>query len=264
MIVFSTCWYIFKNKFNNSIYSDWIHNLLSNVQNFKLVIYTNNESKFMIEKYSNNPNIKIVILEIHEFYNYKYKDFWIKNHDKNIYLNQKIDWFVNMLWNEKISFVQKTFKEKYFMGDWFGWLDIGYFRNRHNDIKMTTNWPNPIKINSLNPDKIYYAKINNNKIYINNLFSLINNKLENGLSKEPIPPQQISIAGGFFILFFDKVEWYHSLHDKKLNLYIQNNRLVKDDQIIVADNIFSNISRFNLVSENLQYDNWFLFQRFLL
>ena len=85
MIVFSTCWYIFKNKFNNSIYSDWIHNLLSNVKNFKLVIYTNNESKFMVEKYSNNPNIKIVILEIHEFYNYKYKGPW-DNHLYNYYL----------------------------------------------------------------------------------------------------------------------------------------------------------------------------------
>lgn len=264
MIVFTTCWYIFKNKFNNYFYNQWIENLLSNVKNFKLVIYTNNESKFMVEKYSNNPNIKIIILELEEFYNYKYKDFWINNHEKNIYLNHKIDWFVNMLWNEKISFVKKTYKEKYFVGDWYGWMDIGYFRNTNNDIKMTKDWPSSLKIKSLNSDKIYYAKINNNKIYINSLFSLINNKLENGLSKEPIPPQQISIAGGFFILYFNKIEWYHKLHDEKLKLYIKYNRLVKDDQIIVADNIFSNISNFKLISEDLKYDNWFLFQRFLL
>ena len=43
-----------------------------------------------------------------------------------------------------------------------------------------------------------------------------------------------------------------------------NNRLIKDDQIIVLNNIVENMSKFVLVAENSQYDNWFLFQRFLL
>jgi glycosyltransferase involved in cell wall biosynthesis len=49
-----------------------------------------------------------------------------------------------------------------------------------------------------------------------------------------------------------------------LELYFNHNYLVKDDQIIVADCIFSRIEGFNLILENNpKYDNWFLFQRFL-
>ena len=142
MIVLSTGWYILKSKFNKNIYSEWINNFLSNVNKFKLVIYTNKESLYMIEPYESNPNIKIVLLEIEDFYNYKYKDYWIKNHEKNHLLNTKICWELNMLWSEKLSFVKKTIDENYFEGDWFGWCDIGYFRSAGFDIKK---WPNPKK-----------------------------------------------------------------------------------------------------------------------
>jgi len=40
--------------------------------------------------------------------------------------------------------------------------------------------------------------------------------------------------------------------------------LVKDDQIIIADCIFSNMSKFVLHREQkAPYDNWFMFQRIL-
>jgi len=40
--------------------------------------------------------------------------------------------------------------------------------------------------------------------------------------------------------------------------------LIKDDQIIIADCVFSNLDKFLLVRENLYpYDNWFMFQRIL-
>ena len=54
------------------------------------------------------------------------------------------------------------------------------------------------------------------------------------------------------------------MHNEKLKLYFNNNRLVKDDQIIVLNNIIDNTINFQLISENDKYDNWFLFQRFLL
>ena len=49
-----------------------------------------------------------------------------------------------------------------------------------------------------------------------------------------------------------------------MNTRIDNNRIIKDDQIIVINNIIENISKFTLVTENSQYDNWFLFQRYLI
>lgn len=259
MIIFSTAWYILKAKFNPNIYSKWIDNLLTSVNNFKLVIYTDKKSLDMIEKYKNNPNIKIILLELEEFYNYKYKDFWIKNHKINTGLNTLVDWKVNMLWNEKIAFVEKTYKNNYFSGDWYGWIDIGYFRNG-----SLLNWPNPLKIQELKKDKIYYARVNNNNEYINNLIKLILNKDNLGLPKNDIPANQISIAGGFFLINYNLINWYKNLHDTKLKLYIDNNKLVKDDQIIVIDNIVSNFNKFVIIKEDNQYDHWFLFKRYLL
>jgi hypothetical protein len=52
---------------------------------------------------------------------------------------------------------------------------------------------------------------------------------------------------------------------QKLALYFKHGYLVKDDQIILADCILSDLEQFALCKEaDLQYDNWFLFQRLLL
>lgn len=265
MLILSTCWYLLKCKFNKTIYETWISNFLNNVNNFYLVIYTNLESYNILEKYKNNPKIKIIIFEIPEFYNYKYKQDWIKNHEKNYLLNNKICWEVNMLWSEKISFVKKTYDEKYFDGEWYGWCDIGYFRGYPYDIphKLIKEWPNPVKVEKLDKSRIYYAKINNDKRIFNEYIKIILNKNEYGLSKNIIPHEQSSIAGGFFLIYYTKIDWWHTIFDNKLKLYFENDRIVKDDQIIILDNIISNRENFILV-ESEQHWDWFLFQRYLL
>ena len=266
MIVFSTCWYILKSKFDKNLYQQWIDNFLNNVNNFYLVIYTNKDSYEMLKQYEQNSRIKIILLELEEFYNYKYRDYWVKNHEKNYLLNNITCWELNMLWSEKISFVKKSYDEKYFDAEWYGWCDIGYFRGRHNDIpnNLIKQWPNPVKIQELNKSKIYYAKVNNNHNVFNSYIRTLLDKNEVGLPKNIIPYDQLSIAGGFFLIHNTKVDWYHNLHDNKLKLYFENGRLVKDDQIIVLDNIVNNMAIFVLVEERIHYDNWFLFQRYLL
>ena len=149
MITISTCWYILKSKFDKTKYEQWFSNLLLNVNNFYLIIYSNQESKEMLLPYiKNNPNIKLVIIEIEDFYNYKYKEHWINNHEKNNSLNDnsnfKTNWKLNMLWSEKISFVKHTIQQNYFDTHWYGWCDIGYFRGGYNDISVNLIkcWPN--------------------------------------------------------------------------------------------------------------------------
>ena len=267
-ITFSSCFYIIKSKFDPSIYVNWMNNFISIVNNFNLVIYTDeNSSKYIDTK--ENPKIKIIIKPIEEFYNYKYKDFWVENHKKNFSLNEKSCWELNMLWSEKISFVKETIERRYFDTNFYGWCDIGYFRNRlgeytDTNTKLLSNWANKEQINKLNNNKIVYACINNNDYYINDLYKIINNKNENGLPIIPITPYQQSIAGGFFILHKDIINWWFKTFDSKLELYFKNNYLVKDDQIILADCIFSNLEKFALFREtNIPYDNWFMFQRIL-
>jgi len=236
------------------------------VNNYNLVIYCDESSCPCLKKYLHNPRIKIIIKPHELFYNYRYKDKWIDNHAKNVLLNDRVDWKVNMLWSEKIHFVNETMCEKYFDTDFYGWCDIGYFRNRPNDMsnEQLTAWPNKSIIENLNKNKIYYACVNNDNNYILELMKIINNKNSLGLPDIPIPQNQMSIAGGFFISHKDKLQWWRNTYDTKLKLYFDNGYLVKDDQIIIVDCIFSNLSEFCLCREQNHYDNWFLFQRYLL
>jgi hypothetical protein len=170
-----------------------------------------------------------------------------------------------MLWSEKIWFVNETIQNKYFETDYYGWCDIGYFRNRLHDLHTSNlnNWANNFKIQNLNANTIHYACINNDKNFTNFLYKLINNKNKNGLPVEKIPNNQNSIAGGFFILHKNKIDWWCKTFDDKLDKYFKNNYLVKDDQIILVDCIFSSIKHFTIHTENFKYDNWFMFQRIL-
>lgn len=265
-ITFSTCFYSLKNKFNNDTYIRWIHNMLSNVNYYNLVIYTDNKNKSLFDNYISNKNIILIIKPIEEFKLYKYKDNWISNHKINHELKEKVSWELNMLWNEKIHFVHETMINKYFDTPFYGWCDIGYFRNRINDMNSNElkNWCHPNVIDKLNKDKIYYALINNNKQYMNSLVKQIRNKNLVGLPVEPIKPNQLSVAGGFFISHKTKLESWMTYFYSKLELYFKHNYLIKDDQIIIADCIFSRENDFIMIQEqNMKYDNWFLFQRYL-
>ena len=263
-ITLSSCFYIIKSKFEPSTYIEWMKNFISIVNHFNLVIYTDEHSYKYIPEI--NGRIKIIIKPIEQFYNYKYKEYWIENHTKNHLLNDRTCWELNMLWSEKIWFVKETVDNKYFNTDFYGWCDIGYFRNRQNDIHTSKllNWSSFDTIQKLDKTKIYYACINNDGREIMYLYKMIHNKNEYGLPVNPIPPTQQSISGGFFILHKDKIDWWSNAYDTKLELYFKHNYLVKDDQIILADCIFSNKNDFAIYKEKLrEFDNWFMFQRIL-
>ena len=264
-ITFSSCFYIIKSKFEPSIYVEWMNNFISIVNKFNLVIYTDENSCKYINT-NGNTKIKIVLKPIDQFYNYKYKDYWIENHKKNVLLNDKSCWELNMLWSEKIWFVNETIERKYFDTEFYGWCDIGYFRNRPDDThsKNLLNWSNNEIFSKLDKNKICYACINNDNGYMNYLLKLVNNKNSSGLPVQQIPYTQNSIAGGFFIIHKDKIGWWANTYNSKLELYFKNNYLVKDDQIILVDCVLSNLNNFLLFRENKpQLDNWFMFQRIL-
>jgi len=244
--------------------------MLSEVTNYNLVLFTDEAGELLLRDhfspyYFRNPRIKIVQKPIEEWYNYQYKEAWIKNHAKNTSLNGKTEWKVNMLWAEKIHFVNKARLNQYFPEtDFYGWCDIGYFRE--GPCPTFCNTP---KMLSLNKNKIYYACVDPNQF--NALKEIILNKNEKGLPIQPIPPEQVSIAGGFFIAHHSKIEGWRQLFDTKLRLYFENNYLVKDDQMIILDCVVSEPKRFHLVGgcpptppPSTQGENpWFVFRRFL-
>ena len=80
-LTLTTCFYVFNCKFNIETYKKWAKNLIDNVNNFNLVIYTDNKSKSFFDNMNINNNIKIIIKKIDSFKTYKYKNNWIKNHE---------------------------------------------------------------------------------------------------------------------------------------------------------------------------------------
>jgi hypothetical protein len=242
--------------------------MLSSVHHYYLVLYTDTHNHpYFYSKYGNNSNIKIVIKPIEDFIGYKYRDFWTENHDKNNLLNQKINWELNMLWSEKVHFVHQTLISNYFpKTEYYGWIDIGYFRCRPQlDIKreLLLEFPNQEKLQLLDKTKIHYALVNTNTQYINHLIQIIKNNAT-------IPPDQISIGGGCFIGDASKIEWWKNTFANKLEHYIDQKQLVKDDQIIIVDCIFNDFLKGNNNFELHQSNNrenldpWFLFSRILL
>jgi len=247
--------------------------MLSIVNNFNLVIYTDSVSLKQIISLIDlsNKRIKIIIKPFEEFYTYRYKDFWIKNHEKsNLTLHHHIDWKLNMLWNEKVFLVNETITKGYFNTLYYGWCDIGYFRNRENDLhtRYLSNWPNNKKLlgSPFNDSCIHYGCVQNNTITYVKLSNDIKNHYTNKLTSQPsIQFEECCFAGGFFILKRELINIYVRLYDEKLMYYFMNNFIIKDDQMIVMDIIFNNPELFYIHTEdNVRFDNWFMFQRLLL
>ena len=78
LMTFSTCWYIVKSKFPLEQYLEWIHNLFSIVNNFNLVIYTDNDGynslKSLIQSsdfITKRDKIMFIIKPLNEFYGYR-------------------------------------------------------------------------------------------------------------------------------------------------------------------------------------------------
>ena len=250
MITFATCWYELNCKFNKEKYLEWMKHFLPNVKKFNLVIFTNKESKYIFEKLvEGNPKIKIILFPFEEFETFNYKRNWIKNQINPANpLYNKINWKVNMLWNEKINFVHHAMK--YFDTECYGWCDIGYFRT--DNVK---DWPHYHM--TIDKTKIYYGLVNK----IN--FDIIKKSWETFKNDIIIPPHQVSIAGGFFITHKQNIGWWRDTFYKKLDFYFKNDRLIKDDQMIIVDCVCSNRDKFALCEENSKYDRWFMFKRIL-
>ena len=272
LLTLSTCYYNIKSKFPPTKYLAWANNLLSIVNNFNLVIYTDRESFGLFKTlFIINPTItkklglkiKIIIKPLEDFVGYKYKDHWIKNHSSSgLELHQNVDWMLNMLWCEKVHFVNETAKNGYFtITPFYGWCDIGYFRNKNDNTNtnILLKWPNPLKLLTLTKG-IHYACVENNQ----NIYgSLLANIQTGPLSNDKL--SQKCFAGGFFIIRPHLIQIYSTIFDTKLKYYFDNNFVVKDDQTILLDCIANNPRLFCLHWEqDLNYDNWFMFQRLLL
>jgi hypothetical protein len=206
-----------------------------------------------------------------EFYGYKYKENWIKNHNKSeLSLHKKIDWELNMLWCEKIHFVNDTIKKNYFTTRYYGWCDIGYFRElNYNKLNAFKKWPSHLTLLFNFPNKIHYGCVQKDqmkyKMLQNDIIRHYNDNDNNNINNKTSPChsknlEEVCFAGGFFILTKQLAEIYSRMFDAKLVYYFKNNYIIKDDQQIIMDCIFTNPQIFQIHFS----ENWFMFQELLL
>ena len=281
IITFCTAWYDLGAKFEKEQYYIWAENLLYNVRNFNLIVYVEDKiNKELIEKLAKkNPHVYIVILPFKDLPLYKNSaSLFEKNHEINYELNRRVSWKLILLWCSKQYLVERTeteiinknplYPKK--TSEYYGWLDIGYFRSRNEKNgellpEQIQYFPNVQKIKQLDKDKIHYALVNPQIIEL--LKQYVYNRNEEGLPKIPIPYNQISIAGGFFILSGGgPSKIWREQFETHLFKYIKEGYVVKDDQYIIIDLILLNPMVFKLWVEtpNKNIDSWFLFQRLLM
>lgn len=231
IITFATAIYSFKSKYTTIKYIQWMKNLFSIVNHFYLVVFTDEVLYAIVNNQAkNNSKIHVVLCPIENFSLYQYKDFWIQNHEKNYYLNQLIGWELNMLYNEKIQLLSDTIEKQYFPTTaYYGWIDIGYFRNEFNNIHTNSlqNWAISQKVNSFNESYIHYTLKEPQ-----NLKDSINFRHTNKTNPLQI---EYSVAGGFFFGGKQVVQKWREMFYSKLKWYISMNWIVKDDQMIIND-----------------------------
>lgn len=247
-IVFYTLIYKIKSKFDFKKYEEWGNNLIKNLNNQTLIIYTDNYTYDFIKKiFNNNNNINIIFLELTEFKYYKYIDFF--NNCTKLTEGYDIDSKLLLIWLERIIILNNL--KNYINSNFYSYIDFGYFRD---EILYNNFLKNDI---ILDKDKIYYCLIKNDIIYLKNDILLYYNNNKHYPNKN-----QGIIGGGFFIIHYNKINFYINLIDNKIISYINNNILIKDDQIIITDIIFdkNNIDHFLLITDidshiNIEYKN---------
>ena len=88
------------------------------------------------------------------------ENFWIQQH--NIDPERKIhkDYYVYVIWNEKLEFLQKAVTRNYFQSSYFACIDIGYFRTKHyNNMELLKKYQTHSQDKSVFLNKRFCHKI---------------------------------------------------------------------------------------------------------
>ena len=293
-ITFSSCLYLVKNRHGYEKHLNWFRDFIRVVNRFYLVIYTGeNEYDAICDEIRNlgedtRRKIKVILKPFSEFHNYKYERFWMENNARpGCKLAEVADWRLNMLWCEKTHFVRETIENQYFDTEYYGWCDVGYFRDTLSPgsayrERIREHWPNPDKINRLHKDKVYYG-CNISPSNLHKCYTYYAQHFQNpakidavtGIPRDVYTPRAHMLSGGFYITGREKALWWCWRFQEMLELYITNNAVIQDDQHIIAHCVFTNgmngttpgttpdfcIIKINETNEDAL---WFLFRDFLL
>lgn len=245
-----------KKKFDTNAYHYWINNYLPYVNN-PMVIFTDKESYELIKQIRSPYEMKtdIIIIDIKDFYTYKYLDHWKKDierdHEKNYHSIE-----LYMIWNEKTNFLKLAIDKNKFNSDYFIWTDIGMIREEYYK-PLLNNFPNNKKIESLDKSKIYLLNFIPN-IDKENLKYVINIDFDNIYPTEKYRFKSC-IGGGVIFGHKNAInEWFKEYYEM-LELFVKADYFAGKDQSIMANVCVKNPNLVKLIQpEESPYNNdWF-------
>ena len=138
------------NKHGNQ-YITWFQHSLK--INCPYVFFADKETIEMIKPFRDGLPTFYIECKIEDFVTYAYKDKMITHpiHCPSVELN--------LIWNEKIFFIQKALKINPFNSDFFCWVDAGLCTYR-TISPPSTPFPDITKLNKLPKDKFIYTSSN--------------------------------------------------------------------------------------------------------
>lgn len=268
-VVFVTSYFEMNNKQgNNDIYYSWMKNLLENL-NQPLIIYTDYKSYDKIRKmrgYLINKTI-IHLTSLDDMYMSKYNHILKHHHTID---NEKNIHNVNLykIWNEKIHYIKKSVDNNILNGNYYIWIDIGFFRDK-NCNTLLKHFPDINKIKTEIQDKVGILQIQ--EIHNKYLHLIDESNNINVLTRYDLNNELYTFGGGFLIFHKNNINKIHDLYFELMDKYISKDRFIGKDQILYANLTITHPELFkiiNHVSSNkynrFQQNIWFyMFNHFL-
>lgn len=197
-----------KNKHGDS-FNNWFHHTLK--INCPYVFFADKETIEMIKKYRGDLPTHYIESKIEDFYTYRYRDKMVTHpvHCPSIELN--------LIWNEKIFFLQKAAKLNPFDSSYFMWVDAGICTYRDNPPPKTP-FPNLNKLNTLPNDHFIFSSSNNT--YIDDKFKKGQYHLHH------------YISGTTYLLHHSIINHFVKIYLKYLDKLVDKNNIWTDQVIL--------------------------------
>ena len=212
LTIVSGFWFI-ENKHGNK-FLNWFQNTL--MIQCPYIFFGSKEAIDLVKKYRDSLSVPTVYIEcnIEEFYTFQYREKMITDpiHCPSVELN--------LIWNEKIFFIEKASQMNPFQSEYFSWVDAGIcnFRNR----------PPP---NKLFPDMNKLIKLPKDKFIFTSTIPLFNT--------QTLHLPNYHYVSGTYILHKSIIPTMIELYKKKIDQILSTDK-VYTDQIVLTHILVDN------------------------
>lgn len=255
-----TAFFTTPNKYNHSIYMNWIPNLLNIPEN--MFIYCDSTAYSYINTFrpknlSNRTHW--LICDLDDLNTSKF-NYWNEQYNKDPEKH-----FPNLykIWNSKTEMVYNATKINPFNSNWFYWCDIGYIRESFDSNKLLEKgWISNKKIFNeiLNQNSVTFLSVG---VINNNDSNLLNDGLPRPFNLE------CHLGGGIFIGKKQAIEIFYKEYYQLVDKMEKAGRFVGKDQDIyytlylMQPDLIDILIPGSLSSEWQNLDYWFLMIPFI-